>query len=243
MLREDADPDALGANRAIFRRIVLHYDILNRLISLGRDVSWRREAVKALSLSNSAEVLDLATGTAEMALAICRVHPQSTVIGLDVSPEMLGLGEAKVSRARLDGRIILREGNAVSLEFAEASFDGAVCAFALRNMPRRKLMFHEARRVLRPNGKLVVLEVTMPGSGAFRPIVDLYLRGVVPLIGGIVSQRAAYRYLGDSIRRFVEPDEVCLELRDAGFRAVTFRRLTGGAATLFVACAAGSERA
>ncbi|HUS93489.1 MAG TPA: ubiquinone/menaquinone biosynthesis methyltransferase [Phycisphaerae bacterium] len=228
------DPDLLEPNRRRFDGVAPRYDLLNRLLSAGRDVAWRRRAVRDLALSGGARVLDLATGTADVAMEVCRQHAEATVLGLDVSGEMLALGRRKVARAHLADRIELRTGNAAELPLPEASFDAVTCAFGIRNMPRRRQVFREARRVLRGGGRMVVLELTRPGRGVFLRAFAWYLTRLVPAIGAMLSRRGAYRYLADSIVGFPEPEVICSEMRRAGFGRAQAHRLTLGIATLFV---------
>jgi len=222
-------PDGSGA---MFDTIAARYDTLNRVLSLGIDQGWRRRT--AAALGQPAEVLDLATGTADLALAVARRHPRARVMGVDPSAGMLDIGRAKVARAGLADRIVLQQGSAEALEFAAGRFDAATIAFGIRNVPDRPAALREMARVTRPGGVVAVLELGEPRVGALAALARLHVRHVVPLVGGLVSGRRAYRYLQSSIAAFPPAEEFAAMMRAAGLADVRAEALTFGACILFV---------
>jgi len=238
-----------GGSGAMFDAIAPRYDLLNRILSLGIDQGWRRRTVEALRLSAGHRVLDLATGTADLALQIAARHPGVSLVGLDPSPGMLAIGHAKVDRAGLAGRISLVEGDAEQLPFADGSFDGVCMAFGIRNVPHRPRALAEMARVTRPGGRVAILELGEPPPGVLGSLARFHVHRVVPTLGALLSGAREYRYLEQSIARFPPPDEFAALLRRAGLRDVVARPLTFGVCCLFSATSAGpgggdrSERA
>lgn len=236
-LSEQRDADR---NRRMFDGIAPRYDLLNRLLSGGLDRRWRRRAVDALLASipgatPDLRLLDVGCGTADLCLEMARLRPQARLVGIDHSPQMLALGAEKLRRAgRLD-QVTLREGSAYALPCDRAGFDGVITAFCYRNLHQRPLFLAEARRVLRPARPLAILELTRPSSPTLRLLHRAYNAVAVPLLGGLLSRGAAYRYLVRSIDAFPTPGEVLDGLAAAGFRNPHCRPLTGGIATLFLA--------
>jgi demethylmenaquinone methyltransferase/2-methoxy-6-polyprenyl-1,4-benzoquinol methylase len=219
----------------MFDAIAGRYDLLNRIMSVGLDQGWRREAVEALNVPSGGRVLDLATGTADLAIRIARRHPTATVVGVDPSEGMLGVGRDKVSALGLDGRIELRVGDAQSLDLETAGFDGVTIAFGIRNVPDRLRALREMARVVRPGGRIAVLELSTPRGGVLAALVRFQIRFVVPLIGRLLSGAAAYGYLRDSVEAFPPPDEFAATMESSGLTIVRVRRLGFGACALFVA--------
>jgi demethylmenaquinone methyltransferase/2-methoxy-6-polyprenyl-1,4-benzoquinol methylase len=219
---------------AMFDGIARRYDALNRVLSFGTDQRWRRRAATALAITDAAdvEVLDVATGTADLAIAIAHQLPSARVIGLDPSPAMLEIGWAKIVAADLTARVQLVEGEAERLPFADARFAGATIAFGVRNLPDRARGLAELVRVVRPRGRVVVLELTEP-HGVLAPFARAHIHGVVPALGALVGGRA-YRHLSRSIARFPPADEFAAELEAAGLELVELRPLTFGVAHVFV---------
>ena len=222
-------------NRAMFGRIAHKYDLINRIISLGFDISWRRKMAEALQLTSNARILDIATGTGDVALAILKCRPDAHVIGIDVCEDMLELGRKKVALRGLSDRTELKHGNAENLEFEDKSFDAATCAFGIRNVTDRARALGELLRVVKPGGRVAIIEPSKPRSALFRRFFEFYFSKVVVLIGAAIADRSAYQYLIDSVEGFPEPEDFCLELRKAGFNPVSYQSLTGGMATLYIA--------
>lgn len=220
-------------NRRMFDLIAPRYDLLNGVMSLGLHRYWRNQAIRHLLSGGGHDFLDIGCGTGDVSLAILRQAPAARVTGLDPSGGMLALAKAKATRAGLAGRLAFKEGDAVALPFPDSSFDGIACAFCLRNMADRRTALAEMRRVLRPGGTLAILELTAPRNRLLRGIHLLYTRRVIPLLGRLLSQETAYRYLADSIDHFPPAAVIVEELAGAGFPEARHRSLTGGFVTLF----------
>jgi demethylmenaquinone methyltransferase/2-methoxy-6-polyprenyl-1,4-benzoquinol methylase len=222
-----------AAVRSMFDRIAPRYDLLNRVLSAGSDVRWRRAALDYLELAPPLRVLDLCTGTADLLLEALSRHAGSRGAGVDLSFEMLQRAAGKLARRGCVARGGLALGDAERLPFAEGSFDAALVAFGIRNVGDPAAALAEARRVLRGGGRLVVLEFAMPG-GLLGSAYRLYFEKVLPAIGGLVSgDRGAYAYLPASVGRFPAPWSFADLLRESGFADVGWRPLSGGIACLF----------
>jgi demethylmenaquinone methyltransferase / 2-methoxy-6-polyprenyl-1,4-benzoquinol methylase len=231
--------------RAMFDRIVPRYDLMNRLMTGGRDAAWRRLAVReALRGRNPAQVrfLDVATGTGDLALAL-RAAGVANVVGLDFSAPMLAEALRKEALVASDRRISWVEGDAMSLPFPDQSFDAVTVAFGLRNMPSYPAALSEMFRVLRPAGTLVCLETTPFRAPVLRAVFDWYFARVVPIVGGALSGDAdAYRYLPASAAAFPDADALGQMMLEVGSSNVRYLRLGLGTVALHVAAKAGSER-
>jgi demethylmenaquinone methyltransferase/2-methoxy-6-polyprenyl-1,4-benzoquinol methylase len=222
-----------AAVRSMFDRIAPRYDLLNRVLSAGIDVRWRRAAVDLLQLPRAARVLDLCTGTADLLVEALRRDADSRGVGVDLSSGMLVRGARKLRERRLDARGGLVGGDAERLPLRDAWFDGALVAFGIRNVSDNPRALREARRVLKPGGRLVVLEFSMP-RGLRGRVYRFYFRRVLPLVGRVVSgDTSAYTYLPASVAAFPEPAEFGALLVQAGFKDVRWRALTGGIAHLY----------
>ncbi len=219
----------------MFSAIAPRYDFLNRLLSAGRDRSWRREAIRATVLPPEGQLLDICTGTADMALEAARQFPEAHIVGVDFSRPMISLGLAKVERANLTSRISLQVAPAEALPFPDQSFDAATVAFGLRNVPDRLRGLREMHRVLRPGGRAVILEFTTPPSPLFRRLYLWYFHRVLPWIGGLISGHpSAYSYLPASVSDFPSPLGLSAWMREAGFVEISYRLLTGGIVAIHV---------
>jgi demethylmenaquinone methyltransferase / 2-methoxy-6-polyprenyl-1,4-benzoquinol methylase len=227
----------------MFDRIVPRYDLMNRLMTGGRDATWRRLAVReALRGRNRAEirVLDVATGTGDLAIAL-RDAGADDVIGLDFSAPMLEEAVRKEAKAPGVRRITWVEGDAMSLPFPNQSFDAVTVAFGLRNMPSYPAALREMSRVLRPGGTLACLETTPLHAPALRRVFGWYFTRVVPIVGGLLSGDAdAYRYLPASAAAFPDADALGRMMLAAGFRTVRYLRLGLGTVALHVATKPGA---
>jgi demethylmenaquinone methyltransferase/2-methoxy-6-polyprenyl-1,4-benzoquinol methylase len=227
-------PLAQDGSGEMFDAIARRYDLLNRLMSLGHDQRWRLRTVDALALRGRARVLDLATGTADLALLLARLVPQATVMAVDPSHEMRRVARRKISEAGLDDRIELVDGRAEELPVEDASFDAVCMAFGIRNVPNRSRALSEIHRVLRPGGTAALLELTEPDGRWLRPLAWLHVHAVVPWLGALLSGAREYRYLQRSIAAFPKPAAFVQMMIAAGFTGATAERLTAGACTLFV---------
>ncbi len=232
---------------AMFDRIASRYDVINLVASLGLDSAWRRVAAESLALEDSSgdrpRVLDIASGTGDMAIAIARSHPSVVVVGVDASPAMTAFGCDKVERAGLAARVRLGGGDAQELRFPDGSFDGAAIAFGIRNVPDRARALREMARVTKPGGRVAVLELGQPDRGLLGWLAGIHLRHVVPTIGGLVGRAAEYRYLRRSIQAFPPAAEFVRMMSGAGLEPLETRSLTFGACNLFLARAEGRQEA
>lgn len=189
---------------ALFNQIAPRYDLLNRLLSFGQDQLWRKKVVTFLPQHSDLHVLDLATGTADLALILVR-HSKRVVhvMGVDMAAEMLRLGQEKIEKAGLNACIDLQTGDAHHLAFKNNSFDVVTVAFGLRNMPRKEQALSEMMRVLKTGGRLIILEFSMPKNPIIKTLYLFYFRHILPKIGGFISgDYDAYRYLNQSVETF-----------------------------------------
>ncbi len=217
---------------AMFDRIAGRYDLLNRLISLGLDRRWRRRLVAAVVQSQPARVLDLATGTADVALELARALPHSHILGLDPSPGMVTVGLGKVRAAGRNGKVQLALGDGQHLPFGRHTFGASCIAFGIRNVPDRPLALRELARVTR--GPVAVLELSEPDGGLLGPLARLHARRLVPRVGAWLSGTRDYHYLQRSVAAFPPPDDFAQLMRDAGLARVRIERLNFGAAHLYL---------
>lgn len=221
-----------GKVQEMFGRIAPRYDLMNRLMTGGQDVRWRKMTVKLALAAGAERVLDVATGTGDLALAL-RAGGATEVVGLDFAPPMIALAEEK--RDGRDGVSFL-VGNAMALPFPDGAFDAVTIAFGLRNLPSYMEGLREMARVLRPGGRLVVLEMTPLTTPVIAPLFRLYFENVVPLVGGWLSgDRSAYRYLPSSVAAFPDAEALAAMMREAGFAAVTVKKVGGGTVALHLA--------
>jgi len=222
-------------NRAMFDTIAGYYDGTNRILSLGFDAYWRRRGVALLDPKSEGSYLDVGAGTGDIALEILRQRPESRVVGIDPSRNMLEIGWRKVGDAGLSGRISLEEGDVLNLRFEDASFDGAITSFCIRNVTDRRRGLQEIRRVLKSGSRLVIVELTEPRGPIMQPLFRIYARVVMPLVTRILSSVSAYRYLANSMADFPAPEVFSNLMHEAGFVNVQTTHVTGGIVTLFVA--------
>jgi demethylmenaquinone methyltransferase/2-methoxy-6-polyprenyl-1,4-benzoquinol methylase len=214
-----------------FSDVAQRYDALNHLMSLAQDRRWRQIAADALALPDGGWALDVGVGTGDMALALLRRWPGSTVAGVDSTPEMMRVGRRKPDAAR----VRWTQGNGLCLPFPSAHFDGVASAFLLRNVADVPRALTEQCRVLRPGGRLVCLEMTWPRTPGFRTLFQFYFARLLPRVMGILSgQPAAYRYLPRSVQRFMTPDELKAVMERVGLRNVRYRTLMLGTVALHV---------
>ncbi len=219
--------------REMFGEIAPRYDLLNRLLSGGVDQRWRRLAVRLATEKAPRRILDVATGTGDVALLLKRARPEAEVVGGDFTPQMLELARAKAERAGVDVRFV--EADALALPFADASFDAITVAFGFRNFADYGRGLAEFQRVLAPGGRAVILEFPPPPKGFLGRAYRFYFWRLLPWIGGVISGKPeAYRYLPSSVERFPEPERLAEMMRAAGFAEVRWRRLTGGIAAVHV---------
>jgi demethylmenaquinone methyltransferase / 2-methoxy-6-polyprenyl-1,4-benzoquinol methylase len=215
----------------MFTRIAARYDLMNSVMTGGRHHAWRRLTAAAVASAPEGPALDLATGTADLALALRAVSPRRTVIGADFAEAMLRAAAPKV--AARGERVPLLAADALALPFADKTFACVTSAFLLRNLADLAAGLAEMRRVTRPGGLIAALEITRPGVPGWDALFGLYFNRLVPLIGAAVARdRAAYTYLPQSVERFVTPAELARLMTAAGLRDVRYRRLALGTIAL-----------
>jgi len=221
--------------RDMFDAIAPRYDLLNRLLSAGIDRRWRTFAVSQLQVPPDGQVLDIATGTGDVALEIAaRTSSSVRIIGSDLTQGMLVVGRDKIAETPYRDRIRLVNAPCEALPHPDASFDGVTIAFGIRNVVDRDAGLGEMCRVLKPGGRAVILEFTTPTNPVFRAVYHRYFRHILPLLGGLLSKRSAYQYLPDSVMEFPDRDTFKQMMRNAGFAAVEHFDLTGGIAAVYV---------
>jgi demethylmenaquinone methyltransferase/2-methoxy-6-polyprenyl-1,4-benzoquinol methylase len=222
--------------REMFDSIAPRYDFLNRFLSLRQDVLWRRKMVSSAGLSPASSVLDVACGTCDVGLEVRRQAGDSPlVVGTDFSPGMLALGKRKALSRAGKGPVFLAAGNALCLPFGDRRFDAVFIAFGIRNIMDRQGALGEFRRVLKPGGRLAVLELTTPEQGLLRCLYLTYFRRVLPALGSFFSRNNhAYHYLPASVLRFPSGSAFSLLMQEAGFTDIRWKPMTFGIVTLFV---------
>jgi demethylmenaquinone methyltransferase / 2-methoxy-6-polyprenyl-1,4-benzoquinol methylase len=222
----------------MFDAIAERYDFLNHLLSAGLDNRWRRQAIDVLQLTGRETVLDVCTGTADLALAAMNGERRAKrVIGVDFSAAMLQIGKSKIDGRMTAVRAInLIRGDAMRLPLRDGTADAATIGFGIRNVEQPALACRDIARVLRPGGVLVILEFSLPRSSAVRNFYLWYFKNILPLIGRLVSKHpSAYTYLPESVETFPSPEEFSNQLRSAGFGTVRAVSLTFGIVYMFVA--------
>jgi demethylmenaquinone methyltransferase / 2-methoxy-6-polyprenyl-1,4-benzoquinol methylase len=220
----------------MFDKIAPKYDLLNRVLSLGIDVSWRKKALSYLAAQQPQQMLDVATGTADVAIMAARqLRPQS-IVGIDISNQMLDFGRVKIKDADLQSVITLETGDSEQLRFDADSFDAVTVAFGVRNFEDLEKGLYEMHRVLRPGGQVVILEFSKPHIFPFKQLYNAYFRYVLPMIGRLTSRdMRAYTYLYESVQAFPEGDAFTQILSKIGYKNATSVRLTLGICSIYVA--------
>jgi len=221
--------------KKMFDAIASNYDFLNHFLSMGIDKYWRNKLVKRLKGANPQAILDVAAGTGDLTLALARLKPQ-TLVGADLSSEMLRVGQQKIDRKGLTDKIILQQADAEALPFADNSFDAVTAAFGVRNFENLLAGLREMNRVLRPGATLLILEFSTPKKSWFSWVFTFYFKYILPFIGRIVSRDAsAYTYLPVSVSEFPDRERFTAILHEAGFISTRFTELTFGVACLYQA--------
>jgi len=218
----------------MFDQIAFRYDFLNRFLSGGIDIYWRKRAIKELKALQPKKLLDVATGTADMAIMSHKFLNPETIIGIDISEGMLQLGRKKIANLLLNKQIALYQGDSEAINFATDTFDAITVAFGVRNFENLGKGLGEMKRVLKPGGKLVILEFSKPRQSVLKGLYSLYMRVVTPGIGRLISKnREAYQYLNDSVQKFPEGNDFITIMNDIGYTATYFKKLTGGICTIY----------
>lgn len=223
-----------GQVSTMFNRIAPYYDFLNRFLSLGIDTIWRKKAIDELQSEQPKFILDVATGTADVALeTVKRLHPDK-IIGIDISTEMLEIGKKKIKKRGLDTVIELLEGDSENLPFADNTFDAITVAFGVRNFENLEKGLTEMRRVLKDDGKLVVLEFSKPSIFPIKQMFNLYFKYILPTIGRLTSKDPrAYSYLYESVQAFPDGKDFVNILAKTGYKSNQCKPLTLGICSIY----------
>lgn len=219
----------------MFDGIASRYDLLNRVLSFRIDVLWRREVIRILSRFKPLRILDVATGTADLAIALNSLQPEK-IVGLDLSAQMLAVGQDKVNSRQLQQKIQLVKGDSESLPFENDSFDAATVAFGVRNFENLQKGLDEIFRVLKPEAPFVILEFSKVKTFPVKQFYQIYFRYITPFVGKLISRdKKAYTYLPNSVAVFPEGEELCVILRQTGFKKVECKPLSFGIASIYFA--------
>jgi demethylmenaquinone methyltransferase/2-methoxy-6-polyprenyl-1,4-benzoquinol methylase len=220
----------------MFDNIAPTYDQLNHIMSLSVDKLWRRHALKEIVDGTPQRILDVACGTGDSTISIARAAAEGTkVTGADISEGMMALVMEKVRKAGVGDRIDLQVADGEALPYGEGTFDRVTCAFGIRNFEHKEKGLAEFRRVLKPGGKAVILELSVPQNRVIRWVYDLYFLHILPWVGGSISgDKAAYKYLPASVHNFPAPNDFCAMMEAAGFRSVRCKTFTLGLCRMFV---------
>ena len=218
-----------------FNAIAGRYDLINRILSLNLDTQWRRRALRLLLPAPPARLLDIATGTADFAMLAARRLPQAHITGIDISEGMLKAGRAKIAKAKLDGRIVLESGDCLALPYAAESFDAVTAAFGVRNFERIPAGLSEMRRVLKPGGTVLILELSRPERFPACPLFHLYMRTALPAVSRLLSGHVReYRYLLASIKHVPQGEAMLALLRATGFTECRHETYTFGICSCYI---------
>ena len=231
---EDSKLSKKGQVAEMFDEIARKYDFLNHFLSLGIDKTWRKKAIREVAKINPKKILDVATGTGDMAITALKSIPGVHITGVDISEGMLAIGREKIKNLHLENAIQLQQGDSEQLVFPNETFDAVMCAYGVRNFEHLEKGLNEMHRVLRPGGKVVILEFSKPKKFPMAQLYRFYFRFILPVIGKIVSKHSrAYTYLPESVAVFPEGQKFTELLTRCGFQQVKAKPLTFGVTTLY----------
>ncbi|MEO7306746.1 MAG: bifunctional demethylmenaquinone methyltransferase/2-methoxy-6-polyprenyl-1,4-benzoquinol methylase UbiE [Ferruginibacter sp.] len=218
----------------MFNDIAFRYDFLNRFLSAGIDIKWRKKAIHQLLKIQPKTILDVATGTADVAIMASGILKPEKITGIDISDGMLEIGRKKIQKLGLEDTIELLNGDCETINFKNDSFDAVTVAFGVRNFENLEKGLSEIKRVLKPGGKLVVLEFSKPRSAVVKVMYNLYMKIIAPNVGKIFSKnRNAYQYLDESIKKFPEGKNFTAILDNLGYRNIYFKPLSLGICSIY----------
>ena len=220
----------------MFDKIAFRYDFLNRFLSAGIDMGWRKKAIMELISSHPKQILDVATGTGDFALTSYKILSPEKITGIDISDGMLAIGRKKILKAGLQDHIKLLNGDSEAILFEDNSFDAVTVAFGVRNFENLERGLSEIKRVLRPGGKLIILECTKPSLPVIKQLYHFYMKFITPKIGKLIAKNNdAYQYLNDSVLQFPEKENFIHILNQSNYRNAFYKTLTLGICTIYCA--------
>ena len=220
----------------MFDKIAFRYDFLNRFLSAGIDVGWRKRAIKQLVASQPKKILDVATGTGDFALISYQMLKPEKIIGIDISEGMLDIGRKKILKAGLENRIELLNGDSEAILFDDNTFDAVTVAFGVRNFEDLEKGLSEIKRVLKPGARLVIAECTQPSLPVIKQLYHFYMKFITPKIGNIIAKNdQAYQYLNNSVTQFPEKKSFIHILNQSGYKNTFYKTLTLGICTIYCA--------
>lgn len=220
---------------SMFDSIAPKYDLLNHTLSLNIDKIWRRKVARSVAKNRPGTVLDVATGTCDLAIAVARKARPQSIVGIDLSEEMLNVGRQKVQKINLSDTITVQKGDAENLPFGDNTFDAITVAFGVRNFENLEKGLTEMMRVLKPGGLCVILEFTMPVAFPVKQLYNFYFRHILPLIGRLVSShKSAYTYLPESVKAFPQRTDFVRIMEQCGYAGARFRSLSLGIAAIYI---------
>lgn len=220
----------------MFDKIAFRYDFLNSFLSAGIDRGWRKKAIRTLLPFHPQNILDVATGTGDFAFESYKILKPAKITGIDISNGMLEIGRKKVEKAGLQNVITLEQGDSEAISFADNSFDAVTVAFGVRNFENLEKGLTEIKRVLKPGGRIVVLELTRPSAPVIKEFYHLYMKYITPAIGRLISKNNdAYQYLNESVERFPEKQSFINILNQLGYRNAFYQTLTLGICSIYCA--------
>jgi demethylmenaquinone methyltransferase / 2-methoxy-6-polyprenyl-1,4-benzoquinol methylase len=230
---KDAQESKKSQVAQMFNSIAGKYDFLNHFLSAGIDIYWRKQAVKIMGQNKPALLLDIATGTGDFAIEALQLNPEK-IIGVDISEGMLAVGQEKIKKKNLTGKIKLQLGDSENLTFADNTFDGTMAAFGVRNFENLNQGLSEMYRVLKPGGRIVVLEFSKPQGFPFKQVYNFYFKQILPVFGKLISKdQAAYTYLPESVQAFPDGADFINILKQVGFKNTQWHSLTFGISSIY----------
>jgi len=220
----------------MFDRVAPYYDFLNRLLSLRIDVLWRKKALRMLTKNNPKVILDIATGTADLSIMSTKIWQPEKIIGLDISQQMLNVGQTKIDKRNLSSIISLERGDSENLRFKDEAFDTVMAAFGVRNFENLEKGLSEMNRVLQKGGTCMILEFSKPRVFPLKQLFNIYFKYILPVIGKLTSKDPkAYEYLYESVQVFPDYDNFASILKKTGFVDVSYKPLSFGICTIYLA--------
>jgi len=231
---KNADQSKKGQVATMFNDIAGKYDFLNRFLSAGTDIGWRKKALKQLESIDAKKLLDVATGTADVAIMAAKQLKLTKIIGIDISDGMLDVGRQKIVKANLQNTIELLNGDSEAINFPDNTFDAVTVAFGVRNFEDLEKGLSEIKRVLKPTGKLVVLEFSKPILPGVKTMYNLYMKIITPTVGKMISKnKVAYAYLDESIQKFPEGKNFITILNNMGYTNTYSKKLSLGICSIY----------